>query len=1028
MKVHTPNSKFQPTLTASAVAERRRNTQQPVLSLSKGLTSGGVRLLMMITLIILIFSCERDKACLTPANYVNPFIGTGGHGHTYPGAMVPFGMVQLSPDTRKDNWDACSGYHYSDSTIFGFSHTHLSGTGVGDYGDIRLLPWSGGLDPVIEKYKAGELPYAGFSHEDEEAKAGYYSVELDVIDADIDVELSVGRRCGLHKYSYEDESDKSILLDLYEGATSDKILQLELNIVDDHTISGLKRTDGWSDDQYVYFYAVFSEAFVDVKVFEKGEMLEGVSFTSEEDIKAIFTFSDDADDEIMVKLAISAVDVDGARMNLESEIPAWDFDGLRQKAYDSWNQELGRIEVEGGTFEQKVTFYTALYHSFLAPYLYSDVDDRYRGHDMQVHQTDGHEMYTVFSLWDTFRALHPLFTIIQQDRTNNLIRSMLDMYDKGGLLPVWELAANETWCMIGYHSIPVIADAYAKGIRGYDVEKVFEAMMKSAMQDREGLEYYRKYGYIPAGMDGASVSKTLEYAYDDWCIASMGKALGHEEDYVKFTQRAQYYKNIFDPETGFMRGRMNGMWVTPFDPTEVNFMLTEANTWQYTFFVPQDISGMMKLFGGAEGFSEKLDKMFNANVEMTGRQQSDITGLIGQYAHGNEPSHHMAYLYNFAGKAWKTQELVRKIMAEQYNEKPDGLCGNEDCGQMSAWYVLSAMGFYPVTPGTDYYVTGSPIFDKVTIHLENGNTCVIEARNNSAENKYIQSAILNGEPLLQSYILHSAIMSGGHFVYEMGSDPNKEWGSGESDIPHTAINDHLITPVPYLIADSRTFSQSMEIGMDCLDKDAVIRYTTDGSEPGASSSIYRATFQVSENTIVKAYAQVGNRIHSKVVEGVFSLMPEGRKVTYNTNYDSQYTAGGDIALINLIRGSDNFRTGSWQGFHGVDVDVVIDLGQAQKVDRITAGFIQDQGSWIFMPDWVEFSVSVEGKDFMTIGREDSKTDPKAGGGITHDFSADIGGKEIRYIRVLAKNRGTCPDWHPGAGNPAWIFVDEVLVE
>ncbi|MCK5079960.1 MAG: GH92 family glycosyl hydrolase, partial [Bacteroidales bacterium] len=428
-------------------------------------TPGGITgILVLIGLTLFMFACNDSAKKTAPADFVSPFIGTAGHGHTYPGAMVPFGMVQLSPDTRKDNWDACSGYHYSDNQIYGFSHTHLSGTGVGDYGDIRLMPWSGDTEGI---YRNSELPHAGFSHEDEIAKAGYYAVELQ--DIDVEVELTVGRRSGFHKYTFERSEDKSILLDLYEGATSDKILGLELNIINETSISGLKRTDGWSDDQYVYFYAVFSEPFTGFEVFENGIMLEGNTFASLEDLKCILSFDDEAGEEIMVKVGISAVDAAGAKNNLETEIPAWDFDGIRQKAYDSWNEELGRIEVEGGTEEQKVTFYTAMYHSFLAPYLYSDADGRYRGHDLQVHQTDGHEMYTVFSLWDTFRALHPLFTIVQRERTNDLIKSMLDMYDKGGLLPVWELAANETWCMIGYHSIPVIADAYAKGIRGYDV-------------------------------------------------------------------------------------------------------------------------------------------------------------------------------------------------------------------------------------------------------------------------------------------------------------------------------------------------------------------------------------------------------------------------------------------------------------------------------------------------------------------------------------------------------------------------------
>jgi len=982
--------------------------------------------MMVIGLMLLCYSCENEKAGTMPADFVNTFIGTDGHGHTYPGAMVPFGMVQLSPDTRKDSWDGCSGYHYSDNKIYGFSHTHLSGTGVGDYGDIRLMPWTGNIDDLLDIYKNNTLPFAEFSHEEEKALPGYYEVEFE--DLDIEVELTVGRRSGFHKYEFEDEKNKYVLVDLYEGATSDKIIGLELNIIDDHTVSGLKRTRGWSQDQYVYFYAVFSSPFNEFKVLEKGNILKGDNHISTEDLKCILSFADDTGEEIMVKVGISAVDVEGARKNLESDIPDWDFEIIRNKAEGKWNEELGRIEVEGGTNEQKTAFYTALYHSYLAPYLYSDVDGRYRGHDLKVHNAVGHEMYTVFSLWDTFRALHPLFTITQQKRSIDLIKSMLDMYEKGGLLPVWELAANETWCMIGYHSIPVIVDAYKKGINDFDIEKAYEAMKKSSQQDREGLEYYRQYGYIPAGMDGSSVSKTLEYAYDDWCIAVMAEELGYEDDYAHYMQRAQYYKNIFDDQTGFMRGRMNGGWVTPFDPVEVNFMLTEANTWQYTFFVPQDVSGMMDLLGGPKEFIQKLDDMFNASMEMSGRHQSDITGLIGQYAHGNEPSHHMAYLYNFAGEAWKTQKLVRQIMADQYSEKPDGLCGNEDCGQMSAWYVMGAMGFYPVTPGTDYYVTGSPIFDKVSIHLENGNTCIIEAKNNSEANKYIQSATLNGEELKQSYIHHQAINDGGHFVFEMAPEPNKDWGTGEGNMPVTEIDKYPITPAPYLIADSRTFASSIEVGMGSIDENTLIFYTTNGSDPTEYSDVYEVPLVLTENTTIKAFSYSEGKIPSKVIEGFFSLMPEGRKVQYNTSYDSQYAAGGDIALIDLIRGTDNFQTGSWQGFHGVDVDILVDLGQDMIVNVIKAGFLQDQNSWIFMPEWVEISISADGETFDVIGKENNKVAARHDGGITHDFSVMAEGRTVRYIKILGKNRAVCPDWHPGAGNPSWLFVDEIVIE
>lgn len=981
--------------------------------------------LLLIAAFFIKTACEDGHEYDSPADYVNPFIGTAGHGHTYPGAMVPFGMVQLSPDTRKDSWDGCSGYHYSDDRIYGFSHTHLSGTGVGDYGDIRLMPWSGNKDTLLDMYRRGSLPYARFSHDKEEAGAGYYEVEFE--DMDVEVELTVGRRSGFHSYEYEGGQERFVLLDLFEGATTDKILGLELNIVNDHTLSGLKRSKGWSKDQYVYFYAVFSCNFEDVTVMENGRILDGNAFTSMEDLKAILAFAGDTE-KLMVKVGISAVDIDGARKNLESEIAAWDFDGMQEQAFGAWDAELGKIKVQGGTEAQRITFYTALYHSYLAPYLYSDVDGRYRGHDMGVHQANDHEVYTVFSLWDTFRALHPLFTITQQERSVDLVKSMLDMYDKGGLLPVWELAANETWCMIGYHSIPVIADAYMKGIRGFDVEKAYKAMKKSSMQDREGLKYYRQYGYIPADLDGSSVSKTLEYAYDDWCIAIMAKELGHEEDYRDYMQRAQYYKNLFDPQTGFMRGRMNGMWVQPFDPVEVNFMLTEANTWQYTFFAPQDVGGMMQLLGGQQEFCNKLDEMFNASTEMSGRHQSDITGLIGQYAHGNEPSHHMAYLYNFCGEPWKTQELVRRIMDEQYSALPDGLCGNEDCGQMSAWYVLSAMGFYPVTPGTDYYVAGSPIFDKVTIELENGNTCVIEARNNSIDNKYIQNASLNGKALSRSYLYHQEIIDGGHFVFDMGPKPAEEWGTGPGNIPVTEIQDQLITTAPYLLAGSRTFAKDITVGMGCYDEDASLYYTIDGSEPGTNSALFSNALTLTENTTIKAYAVAPGKIPSKVIRGTFSRMPEGRMVSYFTGYDSQYTAGGEIALIDLIRGSDNFRTGSWQGFHGVDVDVIVDLGQPQTVNRIRAGFLQDQNSWIFMPEYVEFAISADGENFVAVAREENHVGEREDGGITHDFSAVAARQSVQYIKVFARNRAVCPDWHPGAGNPAWLFIDEILVD
>ncbi|MCK4407501.1 MAG: GH92 family glycosyl hydrolase, partial [Bacteroidales bacterium] len=689
---------------------------------------------------------------------------------------------------------------------------------------------------------------------------------------------------------------------------------------------------------------------------------------------------------------------------------------------------LNKIKVKGGTIEQKTIFYTALYHSLLAPNLFSDIDGKYRGHDKKTYIAKDFDMYTVFSLWDTFRAEHPLFTIIENKRTTDFIKSMLDIYKRGGLLPVWELAGNETGCMIGYHSVPVIVDAYMKGIRDFDIKLAFNAMKKSAEQNHLGLEFYKKSGYIPADKEGESVSKTLEYAYDDWCIAQMAKKLGKDKDYRKYITRAQYYKNLFDDSTGFFRGKRNETFVTPFDPAEVNFMLTEANTWQYNFFVPQDIQGMIDLLGGNEQFVKKLDEMFYTETKLSGRHQSDITGLIGQYAHGNEPSHHIAYLYDYAGQPWKTQKLVRKIMDDLYSDKPDGLCGNEDCGQMSAWYVLSAMGFYPVTPGDNIYAIGSPIFEKVTINLENGNKFIIKANNVSDDNFYIQSANFNGKPYNKSYLKHSDIIKGGELVFKMGHEPNKNWGTGKENVPVSEIKDFLITPVPYFIADSKTFTKSTEVKLNCILKDAKIYYTLDGSKPDINSKEYTKPLKLNKTTTIKTFAYVNGLLPSKKVTAEFIKIPEGRSIKINNPYSPQYTGGGDIALIDFIRGSNNFRTGDWQGYEGIDLDVIVNLGKIQRINQISTGFLQNQNSWIFMPTHVDYKISTDGKNFKAVGSVFNDIQENYNEPVIKDFTLKNINKKTRYIRVLAKNIVVCPDWHKGAGGKAWIFADEIVVK
>ena len=955
-----------------------------------------------------------------PAAWVDPFIGTGGHGHTYPGAVMPFGMVQLSPDTRLTGWDGCSGYHYSDSVVYGFSHTHLSGTGVPDYCDILFMPTTGEalFNNGSENRKSG---YASlFSHEEEEASPGYYRTRL--LDYGIGVEVTVTPRTGFHKYTFPESERSNVIIDLQHR---DRVIEAGIHIVNDSTVEGFRRSSSWADDQHIYFVAEFSRPFRYFVVALDDRPVRSRQVKGE-NVKGALSFATGEGDEILVKVGISATSIENARRNLKAENPGWNFDEIRKTAREEWNRELSRITVEGGAEDQKTVFYTALYHAFLAPNLYQDVDGSYRGRDLEVHNEKDFDYYTVFSLWDTFRAAHPLYTILQQDRTNDFIRTMIRQYEEGGRLPVWELAANETECMIGYHSVPVIADAYIKGIRDYDGELALEAMQHSAGLDHFGLEFYKKYGYIPAHEESESVSKTLEYAYDDWCIAAMAGAMGKEEVQNEYLRRAQYYKNLFDPATGFMRARMNGRWFEPFDPKEVNFNYTEANAWQYRFFVPQDVSGMMALMGGEQAFMDELDRLFTESPETTGRQQSDITGLIGQYAHGNEPSHHMAYLYHYAGRPDKSQKMVRKIMDELYAAAPDGLSGNEDCGQMSAWYVLSASGLYPVTPGSEDYVIGSPLFDRVTFHLENEQQFTITANRAGDEHVMVASATLNGKDHPFSWIRHSDIMKGGELKLEMSGEP-KGWGTAKQRRPVSSIKKHLILPVPFLTSGERTFTDETEIALGILTEEADIYYTLDGSDPDRSSALYSEPFTLDESVIFKARAFREGMPPGTILEADFNKIPEGRSITLNTEYAGQYAAGGDIALIDFIRGPANFRTGAWQGYHGVDLDAEIDLGSIKLINKISVGFLQDQGSWIFMPEKVDYYVSNDGESYQHIGTVKNDVDEHPGGARKKDFTLNFATK-ARYVKVVAKNRGVCPEWHPGAGNKAWIFADEVVIE
>ena len=780
--------------------------------------------------------------------YVDIFIGTGGHGHTFPGASMPFGMMQLSPDTRNDgSWDSCAGYHLSDTSILGFSHTHLSGTGVPDYGDILLLPITGEVKLNPGDPKTPRSGYrSAFRHETEKAEPGYYTVFLD--DYQVKAELTAGNRVGFHRYTFEQPGTVNFLVDLIHR---DPVTEGFIHFVSDRRVEGFRHAKFWAGDQYHYFAMEFSRPIVDHKLFENGAELSSKTNANGKALQALALFNVRKGEQIEVKVATSAVSADGAWKNLESE-RGMTFDQARKTAKDAWNHSLSKIQVEGGSDREKRIFYSGYYHALLTPNLFQDADGQYRGMDGKVHRAAGFTNYTVFSLWDTFRALHPLLTIVEPARDADFVKTLVNMSKLFGELPMWELAANDTRCMIGYHAVPVIADAYAKGITNFNLEEAFTEMKRTAMLDKRGLKDYRTLGYVPANKGSQAVSKTLEYAFDDWCIAQVAKALGKQADYEYFLARSQFYRNIWDPSVGFMRGVDDAHeWSKPFDPQAPGLNYTEGNAYQYSLFVPQDVPGLTELLGGKQALAKYLDVLFTTPFTLPLGPEDDISGLIGQYAHGNEPSHHLAYFYVFAGEPWKAQAMIRRVLNEQYNDTPDGLNGNEDCGQMSAWYIMSALGFYSVCPGQTGYVIGSPLFDKAVIKLDNGKTFTIRARNNGPDKPYIQSARLNGKPFNGFVLDHKTILAGGEIEFQMGSQPQKSWGT---EPPDGFWNATRVTTIPFLTQSSDKFLDSFRVEMKCNDPKAEIRYTLDGSTPDRSSKKFESPFDVNATTTLKMRA------------------------------------------------------------------------------------------------------------------------------------------------------------------------------
>jgi predicted alpha-1,2-mannosidase len=945
-------------------------------------------------------------------NHVDPMTGTGGVGHTYPGATLPYGMVQLSPDTRRDgSWEGCAGYYHRDSLVYGFSHTHLSGTGCSDYGDILLMPG-------IRQTAFDPLQYASvYRHAAEEAYPGYYAVTLEK-DA-VRAELTATTRCGFHRYTFPGNAAASLLLDLRHR---DKTLDARLVLVSPTRIEGFRRSEAWAKDQYIFFSLELSRPVDYVLTNREGKVLKPGMEMVGPDLAVVMQFPSSGE-PLLVKVGISTVDEAGARNNLTTELPGWDFAKTRVLAAQAWNKELSRIDFKSDSPRDLKNFYTSLYHTMVVPNVLSDVDGRYRGRDNKIHTAEGYTQYTVFSLWDTFRAAHPLYTLLDTHRTRDYIRTFLAQYRQGGRLPVWELGANETDCMIGYHSVPVMADALVKGVGGFDTTLALEAMMKSAEWDHLGLPAYRQNGFIGVEDEHESVSKTLEYAYDDWCIAVVADMLGRKQEAAAFRKRAASYRNLYDAETGFMRPRRNGAFISAFDPREVNNHYTEANSWQYSFFVPHDVAGLIELMGGDPQAEAKLDGLFSAPSRTTGRSQADITGMIGQYAHGNEPSHHMAYLYDHIGRPWKTQSLVRTILDSLYQPGPEGLPGNEDCGQMSAWYVWSALGFYPVTPGKAEYAIGSPAFTEATIRLENGHQIRMKAPGNKVTTPYIRSLTIDGRKWTSNFISHAELIAASEIVFGMGAEPDTLRATApDAGAP---MSRESFMRAPLIVSSGRLFTDSMLVSIVSPDGGAV-RYCTKAGDWN-NAQTYEKPFYIHEPSTLYVQASDAAAL-SGTATASFYRIPSDRKVTLLSKTNPQYNAEGPVSMIDGIRGTGNWRKGDWHGYQSTDMLVEMRFDKTKSIRKVKVGYLQDTRSWILMPRETVVEISSDGKVWSEVARRSNTVPDKVMDVTLQDMELDFAPVSTEFLRVKAVNYGVLPTWHQGAGYDAFIFCDEIIVQ
>ncbi len=968
--------------------------------------------------------------------HVNVFTGTGGTGHTFPGATVPFGMVQLSPDTRRDDsWEGAAGYYHADSLVYGFSHTHLSGTGVSDYGDILVTAFYGDTTTAPDRYRQA------FRHDREAGSPGYYAVTLGGRpgvsgSGGIRVRLTATPRVGVQEYTFPRAGEVTILVDLThrDFLIASRLRRLPASSNAPASFAGMRRSRAWADDQHVYFQTDLSRAP------DAAEIRSGPVGPTH----ALLRYRVRAGERILVRTALSSVSEDGAAANLAAEHPGWSFEATRRAADALWNAEIGRVAVTGGTERQRQNLYTALYHAFLAPNLWNDVDGRYRGRDGAIHtapmrprvgaaaasgRASGplrrHDVYTVFSLWDTFRTAHPMLALLAPQRAADMAETLLRQYEQSGRLPVWELAANETNTMIGFHAAPVLLDAAARGVATFDADLALRAMIDAADHDGFGQPTFNRQGYLSADDEPESTSKTLEYAYDNWTVAEMARRVGRDSIARVFDRRALGYRNVFDAATGFMRPRRNGGWLPGFDPYDISNHYTEANAWQYSFFVPHDVLGWRAALGGPDALEARLDSLFSAPTETRGRAQPDVTGLIGQYAHGNEPSHTFAYLYAATNAPHKTQRLVRTVLDSLYAPTPDGLPGNEDCGQMSAWFVMSALGIYPATPGTDRYVLTAPLFPSARIDVGGGRVLRIETR---GRGRYVRSVSMNGRALGALTLVHADLVRGGRLVFDLSETPVR-WGR-IPDALTTRVNDADFVAAPLVTAGDRSFDARTRVAVEARTPGAVVWATLDGTAPVPGRS-RRMTEPVAidATTTLRAVAVLPGGATSGETRATFVRRPNTFAVTLADAPAPAYATGGARALTDGITGTANWRAGDWLGFWGPDLDATLDLGAIRPVRAVSARFLQDVRPWIVFPRAMTVEISLDGAAWTPVLRA-THDRPVA---MTAPEVMTLGGPlaapvEARYVRIRGLNYGTLPAWHPGAGYDAYVFVDEITVE